>query len=68
MACTPWSNVKCVDQESGTLAHGEALIHEQDTVHHSLSLLEQFTHTHTLLQMSIILVQTNKKSDIRIKP
>ncbi|XP_043309796.1 tumor necrosis factor receptor superfamily member 10B-like isoform X9 [Cervus canadensis] len=24
MNCTPWSNVKCVDQESGTLAHGEA--------------------------------------------
>ncbi|XP_055283200.1 tumor necrosis factor receptor superfamily member 10B-like isoform X5 [Moschus berezovskii] len=22
--CTPWSNIKCVDQESGTLAHGEA--------------------------------------------
>ena len=22
--CTPWSNVKRVDQESGTLAHGEA--------------------------------------------
>lgn len=24
MNCTPWSNVECVDQESGTLAHGEA--------------------------------------------
>ncbi|XP_017900694.1 PREDICTED: tumor necrosis factor receptor superfamily member 10B-like, partial [Capra hircus] len=22
--CNPWSNIKCVDQESGTLAHGEA--------------------------------------------
>uniref|UniRef100_A0A452ER04 TNFR-Cys domain-containing protein n=1 Tax=Capra hircus TaxID=9925 RepID=A0A452ER04_CAPHI len=22
--CNPWSNMKCVDQESGTLAHGEA--------------------------------------------
>ncbi|XP_060264718.1 tumor necrosis factor receptor superfamily member 10B-like [Ovis aries] len=22
--CTPWSNIKCVDQEAGTLAHGEA--------------------------------------------
>ncbi|XP_040099082.1 tumor necrosis factor receptor superfamily member 10C-like [Oryx dammah] len=22
--CTPWSDIKCVDQESGTLAHGEA--------------------------------------------
>ena len=24
MNCTPWSNVECVDHESGTLAHGEA--------------------------------------------
>ena len=24
MACTPWSNVRSVDQESGALAHGEA--------------------------------------------
>ncbi|XP_052500678.1 tumor necrosis factor receptor superfamily member 10C-like isoform X2 [Budorcas taxicolor] len=24
MDCTPWSDIKCVDQESGTLAHGEA--------------------------------------------
>ena len=24
MDCTPWSNIKCVDQESGTLPHGEA--------------------------------------------
>ncbi|XP_010846510.1 PREDICTED: tumor necrosis factor receptor superfamily member 10C-like isoform X2 [Bison bison bison] len=24
MNCTLWSNIKCVDQESGTLAHGEA--------------------------------------------
>ncbi|XP_068830083.1 tumor necrosis factor receptor superfamily member 10B-like isoform X2 [Capricornis sumatraensis] len=22
--CTPWSDIKCVDQESGTLTHGEA--------------------------------------------
>ncbi|MXQ89678.1 hypothetical protein E5288_WYG022199 [Bos mutus] len=24
MDCTPWSNIKCADQESSTLAHGEA--------------------------------------------
>ncbi|XP_055434713.1 tumor necrosis factor receptor superfamily member 10C-like isoform X2 [Bubalus kerabau] len=24
MKCTPWSNIKCVDQESSTLPHGEA--------------------------------------------
>ncbi|XP_055436300.1 tumor necrosis factor receptor superfamily member 10C-like [Bubalus kerabau] len=24
MKCTPWSNIKCVDQESSTLTHGEA--------------------------------------------
>ncbi|XP_070231644.1 tumor necrosis factor receptor superfamily member 10B-like [Bos mutus] len=47
MDCTPWSNINCVDQESGTLAHGEAPVpgesnHEPETTHDSLSLLRPF--------------------------
>ena len=40
MACTPWSKVKCVDQESGTLAH-------EETPSPSSSSSHTHTHTHT---------------------
>ena len=39
MAYTPWSNVKCVDQESGTLAH-------EETPSPSSSTLSLFTFLH----------------------
>ena len=60
MACTPWSNVKCVDQESGTLAHEETPSPSSSSSH-----THTHTHTHTLLQISII--HSANKQKIRLQ-